>query len=96
MVTAGRKQTNWLFTNVAEELNVGLQRTTRASGQNGTEDKKKNDKTKIKLDLVFVMTCSTYLTIIRRRRSESRRIFPETKSRGIFAVIHWAWGEKLF
>ena len=34
-----------------------------------------------------------YLTIIRRRRSESRRIFPETKSRGIFAVIHWAWGE---
>ena len=38
-------------------------------------------------------TAAGYLTIIRLRLSESRRIFPETKSRGIFAVIHWAWGE---
>ena len=30
----------------------------------------------------------TYLTIIRRRRSEYWWIFPETKSRGIFTNIH--------
>ena len=34
-----------------------------------------------------------YLTIIRRRRSEYCRIIPETKSRGLFDNIHWAWGE---
>ena len=61
MVTTGRKQTSWLFTNVTEEFNSGLQRTTPASGQNGTQAKKKNknDKTKLKIDLVFVMPCST-------------------------------------
>ena len=34
-----------------------------------------------------------YLTIIRRRRSEYCRIIPETRSRGLFDNIHWAWGE---
>ena len=34
-----------------------------------------------------------YLTIIRRRRSEHRWIFTETKSRLIFTNVHWAWGE---
>ena len=34
-----------------------------------------------------------YLTIIRLRLSEYCRIIPETKSRGLFDNIHWAWGE---
>ena len=35
-----------------------------------------------------------YLTvIIRRMRGEYCRIIPETKSKGLFDNIHWAWGE---
>ena len=34
-----------------------------------------------------------YLTIIRRRRGDYRRIFAETKSRWIFPDNHRAWGE---
>ena len=34
--TTGRRQTSWLFTNVAEELLLGLPGTTPASAQNGT------------------------------------------------------------
>ena len=30
----GRRQTSWLFTSVAEKLNLGLPRTTSASSQN--------------------------------------------------------------
>ena len=37
MDIAGRGQTSWLFTNVAEELNSRLPRTNPAIGQNRTE-----------------------------------------------------------
>ena len=36
---------------------------------------------------------SEYLTIIRRRRGDYRRIFTETKSGGIFPENHRAFGE---
>ena len=32
-------------------------------------------------------------TIIRLRLSEYCRIIPSTSSRGLFDIIHWAWGE---
>ena len=42
----------------------------------------------------LIFTSENYTkTIIRLRLSESRRIFPSTSSRGIFAVIHFAFGE---
>ena len=34
-IPTGGRQTSWLFTSVAEKLNLGLPRTTSASGQNG-------------------------------------------------------------
>ena len=35
-IPTGRKQTSWLFTSMAEDLNWGLPRTNSASGQSGT------------------------------------------------------------
>jgi len=34
--STGERQTSWLFTSMAEELNSGLPRTTPASAQSGT------------------------------------------------------------
>jgi len=33
-IPTGRRQTSWLVTNAAKKLNLGLPRTTSASGQN--------------------------------------------------------------
>ena len=34
-IPTGGRQNSWLFTSVAAKLNLGLSRTTSASGQNG-------------------------------------------------------------
>ena len=43
----------------------------------------------------MILNLSCYLTIIRRRRGKYWWIFPETKSRGIFTNIYFAFGEWL-
>ena len=35
-IQTGKRQTSWLFTGVAKDLNSGLPRTNPASGQSGT------------------------------------------------------------
>ena len=37
-IPTGRKQTSWLFTSMAEDLNSGLPWTNPASGQGGTSE----------------------------------------------------------